>query len=81
MTPIKALTFGLAYDYAGLKKQAAGLGSYANAVGFYAHYQATDKLAFNSRAEWFTPVSVTGDWRTALQDPGAHRNGAIQPLG
>ena len=54
MTPIKALTFGAAYDYAGLRKQAPGLGSYANAVGFYAHYQATDKLAFNSRAEWFT---------------------------
>jgi uncharacterized membrane protein len=30
------------------------VGSYANAVGFYAHYQATDKLQFNTRAEWFT---------------------------
>lgn len=53
-TPLKALTFGLAYDYAGLTKQPAGLGSYANAAGFYAHYQATGKLQLNTRAEWFT---------------------------
>jgi hypothetical protein len=53
-TPLKALTFGGAFDYAGLSKRPAGAGSYANAVGFYAHYQATDKLQLNSRVEWFT---------------------------
>jgi len=53
-TPLKALTFGLAYDYAALTKRPAALGSYANAASFYGHYQATDKLQINSRAEWFT---------------------------
>ncbi|EEF63409.1 outer membrane beta-barrel protein [Pedosphaera parvula] len=58
MTPLKSLKIGLSYDYAGASKQtiagSLGRAGYANAAGFYGLYQATEKLAFNTRAEWFT---------------------------
>jgi len=53
-TPLKALKVGLAYDYAGVSKQALSSSGYANAAGLYLLYQASDKLALNCRGEWFT---------------------------
>ena len=48
-TPIKALSFGLAFDYV-----ANGTfdGSYANAYAVYASYQLTEKLKANLRGEY-----------------------------
>ncbi len=59
-TPIKELKLGLAYDYAAVANQnkagaAAVPGTtsgYANAIGIYATYQATEKLSLNSRGEY-----------------------------
>jgi len=61
-TPIKELKLGVSYDYAAVANQnktglpgAAGNGTtsgYANAVGLYATYQATEKLSLNSRGEY-----------------------------
>jgi len=60
-TPLKELKLGASYDYAGVGKQPTRTGSgglltagYANATALYATYQATEKLSFNSRGEWFT---------------------------
>ncbi|HWI59318.1 MAG TPA: outer membrane beta-barrel protein, partial [Bacillota bacterium] len=53
-TPISGLKIGAAYDYAGVSEQAvtANRSGYANAVGLYALYQATEKLSFNARGEY-----------------------------
>jgi len=59
-TPIKELKLGIAYDYAAVANQnkvgAAGTvateSGYANAIGLYATYQATEKLSLNSRGEY-----------------------------
>ena len=59
-TPIKELKLGVSYDYAAVANQnkvgAAGVvgtqSGYANAVGLYATFQATEKLSLNSRAEY-----------------------------
>ena len=53
-TPLKQLKVGAAYDYEGASKQAVNTAGYANATGLYANYQATEKLSFNGRGEWFT---------------------------
>jgi hypothetical protein len=64
MTPLKALKVGAAYDYASVGRQTvAGApvrASYANAIGLYANYQATKKLAINGRGEWFTQSPASG---------------------
>jgi hypothetical protein len=46
-TPLAALKFGAAYDYATVM---AG-GGHINVIGVYGTYAATDKLSFNARAE------------------------------
>ena len=52
-TPISGLKVGGAYDYAGVDRRADGHpAGYANAVGGYASYQATEKLSFNARGEY-----------------------------
>jgi len=48
-TPIKALSLGVAYDYLA---NGTFKGSYANAFGGYASYQATEKLKLNVRGEY-----------------------------
>jgi len=45
---------GLAYDYEAVSHQPISSSGYANAVGVYATYQATEKMSFNTRGEWFT---------------------------
>jgi hypothetical protein len=61
-TPLKALKVGLAYDYAGVSRQAISGSGYANALGLYALFQATEKISVNTRAEWFTqsPANAVG---------------------
>lgn len=53
-TPLKQLKVGVAYDYEGASKQAVSSAGYANATSLYVNYQATEKLSFNGRGEWFT---------------------------
>jgi hypothetical protein len=68
-TPLSSLTVGGSYDYAWIKPQnynvfgtstaaiSAGYpnvgDSWGNALDLYSSYQATDKLSFNTRVEWF----------------------------
>jgi hypothetical protein len=55
-TPVKGLKVGASYDYAGVSAQpvTSGQAGYANAVGFYATYQLTEKLSLNGRGEYAT---------------------------
>jgi Putative beta-barrel porin-2, OmpL-like. bbp2 len=69
-TPMSELKVGFSYDYFYSKQGylAPNFGaplidhqqSWANAVDFYSTFQATDKLSFNSRAEYFWESSLTG---------------------
>ncbi len=62
-TPLSALKVGASYDYVGIQKQSYQLTTggpttaipegWANAVDLYATYQATEKMSFNSRGEFF----------------------------
>ncbi len=57
-TPLKCLSVGVAYDYAALGNN-TGFGTpetsgYQNATAGYLLWQATDKLSFNTRADYFT---------------------------
>src|SRR5664279_2600366 len=62
-TPLKALSVGLAFDYACLgPNQAAGAGvvnnsGYQWAGAVYLVYQATEKLSFNTRADYLNQSS------------------------
>jgi hypothetical protein len=47
-TPLAALKFGAAYDYATV----VAASGHINVIGVYATYQASDKLSFNGRAEY-----------------------------
>jgi hypothetical protein len=69
-TPMSELKVGASYDYF-LARQAylaptygaplANLQqSWANAIDIYSTYQATDKLSFNSRGEYFWQSNLTG---------------------
>jgi hypothetical protein len=53
-TPLKTLKVGVAYDYAAVGNQAISGSGYANAASLYTLWQATEKLSFNTRTEWFT---------------------------
>ena len=69
-TPMSELKVGASYDYFYSRQGylAANFGapltdhlqSWANAIDFYTTYQATDKLSFNSRAEYFWQSNLTG---------------------
>jgi len=57
-TPCKELTVGLAYDY--VMASAPGTANpsgYQNAIGAYVVWQATEKLSFNTRAEYMSQSS------------------------
>ena len=53
-TPVTGLKFGVAYDYAGVSKQAltADTSSYADVIGLYVSYQLTEKLSIYGRGEY-----------------------------
>jgi len=53
-TPVTGLKVGACYDYLGVSQQAISGSSYANAVGFYASYQLTEKLGIYGRGEYAT---------------------------
>lgn len=60
-TPVKNLSVGLCYDYVFLANNPYGVVSksaYQNAGGAYILWQATEKLSFNSRAEYMTQSSI-----------------------
>lgn len=59
-TPVTGLTVGASYDYVS-HGTGAPTSSYANAVGIYTSFQATDKLRLNIRGEYAsgTPGSFT----------------------
>jgi hypothetical protein len=56
---VKGLKVGAAYDYAGVSSQSLSDANYANAVGVYASYRATDKLSFYARGEYATSDALT----------------------
>jgi hypothetical protein len=51
-TPVAGLKVGACYDYLGVPQQTLGGSSYANAVGLYTSYQATEKLGLYVRGEY-----------------------------
>jgi hypothetical protein len=71
-TPLTGLRLGVAYDYAGMSPQTYASGnyggsSYANAVGAYASFQATEKLSLHARGEYSSATSgyyaqTSGGW-------------------
>lgn len=54
-TPVTGLKVGLSYDYLGISKQPLTGNSsyYANAAALYLSYQATEKLSFHVRGEYY----------------------------
>ncbi|MCU0784302.1 MAG: porin [Verrucomicrobia bacterium] len=52
-TPVTGLKIGGAFDYLDLHNQPAGNGDNLWVAGLYASYQATDKLSFHGRGEYF----------------------------
>jgi hypothetical protein len=63
-TPITGLKVGASYDYFGHPAPSGpGLGgpeSWADSVALYASYQATEKLSFHGRAEYFWESTGSG---------------------
>jgi hypothetical protein len=60
-TPVTGLKVGACYDYAAITTQTPGLpqsSGYANAVGLYASFQATEKLSLYGRAEYASSSSA-----------------------
>jgi hypothetical protein len=57
-TPVTGLAVGAAFDYACLANNTVGgtpqTSGYQNAAGLYLIWQATEKLSFNSRGEFFS---------------------------
>jgi len=63
-TPMNQLKVGFAYDYlseSDLAKAGNNIGDNIWVLGGYATFQATDKLSFNGRAEYFSDSSNPGD--------------------
>lgn len=52
-TPVTGLKFGVAFDYADFHNRPTGVGDNQWVLGGYASYQATDKLSFHGRGEYF----------------------------
>ena len=64
-TPVTGLKVGVALDYADYHNQPAGAVDNQWVVGVYASYQATEKLSFHGRGEYFVtdvPGSDTQIW-------------------
>ena len=77
-TPISSVKVGVAYDYVFLGPNALGpagateSSGYQNVVGLYLNYQATEKLAFNTRGEYFSQSGYLAETaRTALASGGS----------
>jgi hypothetical protein len=60
-TPISQLKVGAAWDYLKFHDNSFGPNGYAQAVAVYASVQATEKLSFHARAEWF---DISDGWAT-----------------
>ena len=62
-TPVTNLKIGVSYDYAMIGRNTMGSAvtpvssAYQNATGVYLLYQATEKLSFNTRGEYFSQSS------------------------
>jgi hypothetical protein len=52
-TPVSGLKLGVAFDYADFHNQPAGAGDHQWVLGGYASYQATEKLSFHGRGEYY----------------------------
>jgi len=53
-TPLTGLKVGVSYDYAGVSHDGVGVGpTFQNAVAGYVSFQATEKLSFHARGEYF----------------------------
>jgi len=67
-TPIKEVTLGFAYDFADRVADGGTVrNTYAQAVSGYISWQVTEKLRFNTRAEYAnSSASATGVWITPL---------------
>lgn len=52
-TPVTGLKFGGSFDYVNFHNQSIGAGDNLWVVGLYADYQATEKLSFHGRGEYF----------------------------
>ena len=60
-TPLSALKLGASYDYLGIGTQANVVNPYyANAAALYASIEATEKLSFHTRAEYFWQRPASG---------------------
>jgi hypothetical protein len=57
-TPIKQLKIGAAWDYVEAHDNSFGGNGYAQSVALYASVQATEKLSFHARGEWFDPTDA-----------------------
>jgi hypothetical protein len=64
-TPINGVKVGFAYDYVNLAKNTIGgdpqSAGYQNAVGAYLSWQATEKLGFYTRGEYFSQSGYLAD--------------------
>ena len=59
-TPVNGLKVGVAFDYADFHNRAAGVGDNQWVIGGYASYQATEKLSFHGRGEYFVTDGGAG---------------------
>lgn len=59
-TPVAGLKLGAAVDYVDLHHPPAGAGDNLWVIGGYASYQATEKLSFNGRGEYFVTDGGAG---------------------
>jgi hypothetical protein len=78
-TPIEGLAVGAAWDY--LAAENGGDGTYANATALYASFQATEKLTFHGRGEYFTQTggqSTGGETLTMLPGKVLALTGTVQ---
>ena len=71
-TPVTGLKLGFSYDYLGVAQQndIGADSSYANAVGGYLSYQATEKLSLYARGEYATSDTFIAPGVNII---GAHR--------
>jgi hypothetical protein len=51
-TPVRGLSVGASYDYAGVSSHTLSGASYANATALYISYQATKRLSLHARGEY-----------------------------
>lgn len=64
-TPLKQLKVGASYDYVAYDAAGSDNSAYANAIGVYASFQATEKLSLHARGEYTSATDM------AVYQPGA----------